>query len=236
MSVSLHECQQCGQTYWPSGDARGETLCPRCQAGGGIGEVAESQVVESPAPRGRFVALSALPAGQRLPSRRTGQPAAQASQVAPTGERIRNIAPRPSPSERTVTTPVAVPMTTPVKIPQVPAASVIPPPRQAAPSQEERHLPARQLGFNCPSCFTVLIIKDPQNYDGRAAPCPYCSVVIIPPRVAPASPFTLIAAPAPGIPALPAPAASHTPDDASRKRWRPFDKKGHPGRESSSDS
>ncbi len=53
-------------------------------------------------------------------------------------------------------------------------------------------VPAKQLGFNCPSCFTILIIKDPASYDGRAAPCPYCSKVIIPPKVAPESPFTLI--------------------------------------------
>jgi hypothetical protein len=63
----------------------------------------------------------------------------------------------------------------------------------------------KQIGFNCPSCLAILIIKQPENYDGQAAPCPSCGVVILPPRIAPASPFTLMAPPsaAPSPHALP---------------------------------
>lgn len=71
-----------------------------------------------------------------------------------------------------------------------------------------------QLGFNCPSCYTVLYIKDPQQYDGRAAPCPHCSVTILPPRVAPPSPFLLIAPP-PAVPSAP-------PLPTRAGRWKPF--------------
>ncbi len=50
----------------------------------------------------------------------------------------------------------------------------------------------RQMGFNCPSCFTVLVIKDPVNYDGSAAPCPTCGIRIQPPRRMPDSPFSIV--------------------------------------------
>jgi hypothetical protein len=53
----------------------------------------------------------------------------------------------------------------------------------------------KQIGFNCPSCLAILIIKQPEHYDGQAAPCPNCNVVILPPRIAPASPFTLLGGP-----------------------------------------
>ncbi len=81
------------------------------------------------------------------------------------------------------------------------AAMPVPPvlPPAPLPSRESSitALPndGRQMGFNCPSCYTVLIIKDPQNYDGRPGPCPFCMAVIIPPRMAPASPFTLVSMP-----------------------------------------
>jgi hypothetical protein len=65
-------------------------------------------------------------------------------------------------------------------------------------------VPYKQIGFNCPSCLAILIIKQPENYDGQAAPCPNCGVVILPPRVAPPSPFTLLA-PASQRGALPPP-------------------------------
>ncbi len=55
----------------------------------------------------------------------------------------------------------------------------------------------KQLGFNCPSCLAILIIKEPENYDGQAAPCPNCHVVILPPRVAPPTPFSVLEASAP---------------------------------------
>jgi hypothetical protein len=56
---------------------------------------------------------------------------------------------------------------------------------------------ARQLGFNCPACFAVLIIKDPASYDGRPAPCPTCGIRIQPPQCAPDSPFSIVHRPAP---------------------------------------
>ena len=59
---------------------------------------------------------------------------------------------------------------------------------------------SRQLGFNCPSCFTVLIIKDPTTYDGRPAPCPTCGIRIQPPQCAPASPFSIVHRPGPAVP------------------------------------
>jgi hypothetical protein len=52
-----------------------------------------------------------------------------------------------------------------------------------------------RLSFNCPSCFVILVVKEPEKYDGRAAPCPYCGVTILPPRVATHSPFTLVTLP-----------------------------------------
>ena len=99
-----------------------------------------------------------------------------------------------------------------------------PPPQQIAP----RELPGtahpnpakqlskiKQIGFNCPSCLAILIIKQPENYDGQAAPCPNCSVVILPPRIAPASPFTLLGPPNPAAPyppaAAPMPNPAHIP-------------------------
>jgi hypothetical protein len=53
----------------------------------------------------------------------------------------------------------------------------------------------KQIGFNCPSCLAILIIKQPEQYDGQAAPCPNCGVSILPPRIAPASPFVLLSSP-----------------------------------------
>lgn len=80
--------------------------------------------------------------------------------------------------------------------------ATIPSPRPASeiaarpvPSPPSRQLPAssaQQLGFNCPSCFTVLIIKDPATYDGRAAPCPTCGIRILPPQRVPDSPFSIV--------------------------------------------
>ena len=51
---------------------------------------------------------------------------------------------------------------------------------------------SRQLGFNCPACFAVLIIKDPATYDGRPAPCPTCGIRIQPPQCVPESPFSIV--------------------------------------------
>lgn len=79
-----------------------------------------------------------------------------------------------------------------------------PQPRSLPGNPELKPVPYKQIGFNCPSCLAILIIKQPENYDGQAAPCPSCGVVILPPRVAPPSPFTLLA-PASQRGALPPP-------------------------------
>lgn len=50
-------------------------------------------------------------------------------------------------------------------------------------------------------------------YDGRAAPCPHCGVTILPPRVAPPSPFLLVA---------PAPTGALAPPGSRTSRWKPF--------------
>ena len=79
-----------------------------------------------------------------------------------------------------------------------------PQPRSLPGNPEVKPVPYKQIGFNCPSCLAILIIKQPENYDGQAAPCPSCGVVILPPRIAPPSPFTLLA-PASQRGALPPP-------------------------------
>ncbi|MDB6069367.1 MAG: hypothetical protein JWL81_538 [Verrucomicrobiales bacterium] len=136
----------------------------------------------------RFAALSTLPAGQRLPVKRAvplakhlreDQAARAAAEEGP--------APQPeTPSSLAQRYPTPPPVAAPVALP----AST-----------------DRQLGFNCPSCFAVLIIRDPAHYDGSPAPCPTCGVRIIPPRCLPDSPFTLVR-PARNIPALPPPGSN----------------------------
>ena len=81
--------------------------------------------------------------------------------------------------------PVVLP---PVEPPSEIAARPSPPP----PSLQLPVSSAQQLGFTCPSCFTVLIIKDPATYDGRAAPCPTCGIRILPPQRVPDSPFSIV--------------------------------------------
>jgi hypothetical protein len=133
----------------------------------------------------RFVSLSALPPDKRMPPRREGRPGLFVPR------RLEQIS-------GGVSVP-PMPAMPPVSSPPLPLA----PPMPSGP----------QLGFNCPSCFTVLFIKEPQQYDGRAAPCPYCGVTILPPRVAPPSPFLLVA---------PAPAGALTPPTSRTSRWKPF--------------
>jgi predicted RNA-binding Zn-ribbon protein involved in translation (DUF1610 family) len=41
----------------------------------------------------------------------------------------------------------------------------------------------RPLGFNCPACGVVLVVRKPDDYDGGPAPCPRCGVQILPPRI-----------------------------------------------------
>jgi hypothetical protein len=194
MSQPLRSCRQCNQSYWatslPSADAG---ICPHCADEAALAATDQTRGAE---PGRRFATLSSLPPEQRFPIRR--------DVATPSGETVAQphglIVPRRLAMEQRQ---------------QMPSVNVsLPEVRESA--AMARTTEGRQLGFNCPSCFTVLIIKDPQNYDGRPAPCPFCAVTIIPPRVAPATPFTLIAAPQ-GTPDLPAP--------ARQSRWRPFGKR-----------
>jgi hypothetical protein len=102
------------------------------------------------------------------------------------------------------------------------------PPRLARPD------PVPQLGFNCPSCFAVLFIKNPGEYDGRAAPCPHCQENILAPRVAPASPFVLIASGCAVEPREETTAIPVLPRQDRAGRWKPFRRHeyGSPGRPS----
>lgn len=79
------------------------------------------------------------------------------------------------------------------------------------------HRPAaiRQLGFNCPACLVILVIRQPEEYDGRAAPCPHCGTVILPPRIAPPTPFVVLSPPGAGL-GLPQPGQAAAP--AAMKR------------------
>ncbi len=64
----------------------------------------------------------------------------------------------------------------------------------------------RKIGFNCPACLAILVIKKPDHYDWNAAPCPNCQTVILPPRIVPTSPFSVVQCLPPGpTPASPKP-------------------------------
>lgn len=130
----------------------------------------------------RFAALSTLPAGQRLPAKR----------AQPLAKHLREDQAAKAAAEAQPPTESGLAHRYPT------------PPTMALPQAVDR-----QLGFNCPSCFAVLIIRDPANYDGSPAPCPTCGVRIIPPRCLPDSPFTLVR-PARNLPALPSPGANGT--------------------------
>jgi DNA-directed RNA polymerase subunit RPC12/RpoP len=116
--------------------------------------------------------------GQPLPGRRFA-----ALSSLPADRRLpakrENIPPRASPPPTTELAPPA-PLPPPVMLPSA---------------------ESRQMGFNCPSCFSVLIIKDPSSYDGRPAPCPSCGIRILPPQRVPDSPFSIVHRSSP--PALP---------------------------------
>jgi hypothetical protein len=69
--------------------------------------------------------------------------------------------------------------------------------RRETPTQRPM-VAARPVGFNCPACSVVLVVREPHGYDGRPAPCPHCGVFILPPRIATAqSPFNFH--PLPGL-------------------------------------
>lgn len=112
----------------------------------------------------RFAALSTLPAGRRLPPKRDVIPARHQREATP-------VNPVPKAELALPPSPVVPPVAAPVMLPSA---------------------TDRQLGFNCPACFAVLIIKDPVTYDGRPAPCPTCGMRILPPQCVPDSPFSIV--------------------------------------------
>jgi hypothetical protein len=83
---------------------------------------------------------------------------------------------------------------------------------------------ARPLSFDCPACSVVLVIREPEAYDGAAAPCPHCRVQILPPRIVYATAaFDLH--PIPGLSRLPglvpkSPRPLHRLDRRVRVSWR----------------
>lgn len=197
MSNLTRDCTICGQAFWsvPS-QSDAPAVCSECAE---ISASGEAQEGEKPAERPRFVALSALPPDKRLPPRRTGtvqspSPAQSPSNAGTPSAPVMagSTLPAPSRAENSRETAPSLPLSAPVRPLPVPPEALTGPrasvPVPATPAS------LRQIGFNCPSCFTVLVIKDPSSYDGRAAPCPYCAVTILPPRVAPPSPFTVLQA------------------------------------------
>lgn len=134
----------------------------------------------SPLSARRFAALSSLPEGLRLPPKRDVVAARHQRAAMPSADLALEVPMTLPPQKQTILPPAPV---------MLPAA------------------PERQLGFNCPACFVVLIIRDPASYDGQPAPCPTCGCRILPPRRMPESPFTLVhrhlESPDPPWPALP---------------------------------
>ena len=212
MTNPIRDCTICGQAFLSvptHNDA--PAVCPECSE---ITASPEAKVTEAPPERPRFVALSALPPEKRLPPRRT-----LPDTVAPAAMQVRTaVRPDPITAGDTLPAPRRVEQSR-VIAPSLSAPAV--PPAVSSP-REPVPVPAipaalQQIGFNCPSCFTILVIKDPAGYDGRAAPCPYCAVTILPPRVAPPSPFTLVAAEP-----LPPPASN-----PGRLKWTNFQSRPH---------
>lgn len=201
MSNPLRACDHCGQSFWSAGGHAPDNACPACQQVARIAPEQASPVApgsEDARDRPRFVTLSALPPEKRVLPRNDGT--RPGLMVPRRLTEMRGHAPSlPVAPPRAETAPVRPePLVPPVVEPPVPVA---PPPVQPPVPLAAN----RQLGFNCPSCYTVLVIKDPGSYDGRAAPCPYCAVTIIPPRIAPPSPFTLVGSASTSAGALPAP-------------------------------
>ncbi len=177
-SGPIQVCSFCGQSYWSMAATGPDCeVCPACMGAAVPVAAAKtpSESYDAQDDRQRFVTLSALPPEKRLLPRSDGT---RPGLMVPRRLAQMEDAPRSAPEPRS----------------NPPSCAISPPPEESVP------VPAvsvnfRQLGFNCPSCYTVLVIKDPESYDGRAAPCPYCHVAIMPPRIAPPSPFTLLEPP-----------------------------------------
>jgi hypothetical protein len=183
MNNPFRECNTCGKSFWGFG-ADGTSLS-HCPACLPP-SASESEIRTSDDGPPRFVSLSALPPDKRVPPR-------------PDGYRPGLFVPRRLESMS------GAPATRPVM-----PAPLVPPP---LPPSELTLPDIPRLGFNCPACFAILFIKDPEGYDGRAAPCPHCNVTILPPRVAPQSPFILVANPA---------SQGELPSSHRTSRWKPF--------------
>lgn len=164
--------------------------CPGCEvalSGEPPPPAAPAEAGEEDSPP-RFVSLSALPPEKRMPPRTDGPRKGlfvprRLDQLSGVVAARRILPTEPVPAAESATAQ-AIPLTL-----ESPVAH--PGPQPVHPPVPLPEFP--RLGFNCPACFTILYIKDPAGYDGRPAPCPYCRVAILPPRLVPPSPFILIA-------------------------------------------
>lgn len=192
MAGTLSKCISCQRVFWPEAGGAGDGSCPDCRRAESTSEPAAAAPVAAPR---RFVALSRVPEeNQPEPLRRPIEP------------RLPTLPGRkeftPSPVRQSGPPPIPESAQTEVPPQSSAGAGVIPLP--ANPSRPEPAPvpmippgPLPQMAFNCPACFTVLVITNPASYDGAPAPCPYCRTKIAPPRIAQASPFTLLNPPPP---------------------------------------
>ena len=184
MAGTLSKCISCQRSFWPESGGAGDSACPDCRRSEGTVAAVEPAVA---APR-RFVALSRISEEkQPEPLRRPVEPRLPAlpgkKEFSPS--QLRPVTPRPA-TDRAGEEMLEPQTDSPVtSLPALPAP--LNPPA-----------PLPQMAFNCPACFTVLVITNPSSYDGAPAPCPYCRTTIAPPRIAQASPFTLLTPPPAG--------------------------------------
>ncbi len=108
------------------------------------------------------------------------EPAATQSETPPWLQNVRTTAEQSGDWE-TVPPP---PMAAPRRIqPRLIGPRQQPPTTALVPEKRMWANPDRPLGFNCPACSVVLVIREPDKYDGRPAPCPHCKVTISPPQI-----------------------------------------------------
>jgi hypothetical protein len=175
-------------------------VCAACDADlkakGLLGDAAPSHGAAQALVDSRFRPLSSLPAEKRFPQRGGILPLAPPPLPLPDGAPL---TPQPRPTSGVVL------RGSPVEPAPRPEPSLM-----GQVGQQPRELPGmpavklqkisvpdanRKVGFNCPACLAILVIKQPDNYDWTAAPCPNCQTVILPPRIVPPSPFRFAASP-----------------------------------------